>query len=112
MAWPDTSLSSSVSSAPHVTYTIDSVTNLVTQATDEMGRVRAKTYNGNLDTVSSTVGSGASSTTTTNTYGANNGMSRTKSVAQMGATSTSAFANTGASSVYSPSFFFYDSGNT
>lgn len=54
----DTSTSVSVASAPHVTYTIDSATQLVTKAVDQKGRVRSATYNGNLDALTSTSGAG------------------------------------------------------
>ncbi|WP_375387334.1 hypothetical protein [uncultured Amnibacterium sp.] len=98
VAGPRTSQSSSVASVPHLTYTIDSATNLVTQATDQVGRVRAATYNANLDTLTSTTGSGTTASTSTNTYGANGGMSLTGSASASGAASSAAYANSAQSS--------------
>ena len=104
VARPETSQSLSVASAPHLTYTLDS-NKLVTQAVDEQGRVRATTFNGNLDTTSSTIGSGSAASTTTNTYDStvNGGMSLTKSASQSGADSQAFYANTGQATQYLPS---------
>lgn len=111
VAGPNTSTSVAVSTGPHVTYTVNASTQLVTQATDQMGRVRAATFNANLDALTSTVGSGSTASTTTGTYGANSGVSLTQVASQTGATSQAAYANTGASSQYLPSSTTDSAGN-
>jgi RHS repeat-associated protein len=107
----DTSTSTAVSSAPHVTYTVSSSTQLVTKAVDQEGRTRSASYNGNLDTLTSTTGSGATGTTITNTYGANSGFSLTSTQAPGGATASASYANTALKTQYLPSSTKDDAAN-
>ena len=110
IAGPDTSTGTPVASGDHSTYTIDT-NKLVTGVTDEMGRVRAKTYTPNFDTATTTSGTGGTAGTTTATYGANSGQSVTKVQAPGGAASQAAYANTAPSSQYLPSSTTDTAGN-
>jgi RHS repeat-associated protein len=116
VAGPDTSTATAVATGPHSTYTIGSG-DLVASVVDAAGRSRAATYNGNLDTTSTTSGaSGGTGNdtpgTTSVTYGANSGLSATKVQAPGGAANSAAYANTAATSKYLPSSTTDDSNNT
>lgn len=110
LAGPNTSTSTAVATGDHTTYTLDA-TKRVTGVTDEMGRVRAKTYTPNFDTATATNGSGSTANTTTGTYGANTGKSLTSLQAPAGATSQAAYANTSPPSQYLPSSTTDSAGN-
>mgnify|MGYP001029230805 CR=1 FL=1 len=112
LARPNTNQSSAVSAVPHVTYTVDGTSKLVTASTDEMGRQRAATYTPNGDTATATSGSGSTAGTTTGTYGANSGDSLTSLQAPGGATQSQAFANTAAATKYLASSSTDASGNS
>ena len=112
LARPNTNQGSAVASVPRVTYTVDAASMLVTAAVDEMGRSRGATYTPNGDTATATSGSGSSASTMTATYGANGGDSRTALQSPTGATGTTAYANTAASTQYLPSSSTNSSGNT
>ncbi|MFE9252458.1 RHS repeat-associated core domain-containing protein [Streptomyces sp. NPDC007088] len=104
VASPDTDQSKAVTAVPHITYELtDNHSARVAKATDAEGRERSKTYTANFDTASSTDGSGASAGTTSNSFGANDGESLTKSESADGSTFAAAYGNTSASSKYSPS---------
>lgn len=112
LARGNTNQSSSVAPVPHVTYTINASTNLVTASTDEMGRQRAATYTPNGDVATATSGTGSTAGTSTATYGANNGDSMTSLQAPGGATTTAAYANTAAATAYLASSITDSAGNT
>ncbi|MFJ4415502.1 RHS repeat domain-containing protein [Streptomyces sp. NPDC088925] len=104
MASPNTDQSKDITAVPHTTYELaDNHSARVVKATDAEGRERSKTYTANFDTASSTDGSGASAGTTTNTFGANDGESLTKSQGADGSTFSAAYGNTAAGSKFSPS---------
>lgn len=104
MASPNTDQAKAITAVPHTTYELtDDKWARVGKATDAEGRERSKTYTANFDTASSTDGSGASAGTTTNTFGANDGESLTKSESASGASFSAAYGNTAASSKYAPS---------
>jgi hypothetical protein len=84
VAGPNTDPAVAVASGPRTTYTLNSG-GRVTAATDPMGRAQAATYTGDFDTLTATRGTGTTSGTTTNTYGANTGESITASASQGGA---------------------------
>lgn len=100
LARANTNQSAAVASSPHVTYTINASTNLVTASTDELGRQRAATYTPNGDVATATSGTGSTAGTTTGTYGANGGDSMTSLKAPGGATRTTAYANTAPATAY------------
>lgn len=110
VAGPNTNQGSAVSTVPHTTYTLDANAR-VTAATDAAGRSRPKTYTADFDTLTATQGTGTSSGTTTNTYGANTGQSITASKAPGGATGRAAYANTAAATKYLASSITDDAGN-
>ncbi|WP_168207322.1 RHS repeat-associated core domain-containing protein [Microlunatus elymi] len=110
VAGPDTLQSNPVSVAAHTTYTLNS-DQRVTQAIDELGRVRSRTYTPNFATATDTVGSGASASTTTNTYGANSGESLTKTQTPSGANFSLTYANTSGPAQYLPTGSSDDAGN-
>jgi RHS repeat-associated protein len=112
LARPNTNPSAGVDSVPHVTYTIDAASRLVTAVSDEMGRQRAATYTPNGDVATATSGTGATAGTTTATYGANGGDSLTSLAGPGGATTSTAYANTAAATQYLPSSTTDDAGNT
>ena len=111
VARPNTSQSIAGASVPHISYTIDSTSNLVTASTDEMNRQKAATYTPNGDTATSTTGTGATAGTTTGTYGANGGDSLTSLAGPGGATSSAAYGNTAATTKYLPSSSTDSAGN-
>ncbi|XTR52385.1 hypothetical protein ACOM2C_02430 [Pseudarthrobacter sp. So.54] len=76
-----------------------------------MGRAQAATYTGDFDTLTATQGTGTTSGTTTNTYGANTGQSITASTSQGGASGQAAYANTAANTKYLASSSTDDAGN-
>lgn len=90
LADPDTSQSDPVSSVPHVTYTVDSPTSLITGVTDQQGNSRSTSYTPFDDVATYTNGVGGE---TANTYGANSGESLTKSQSPTGAATSWAYAN-------------------
>lgn len=112
LARPNTDQASSVASVPHITYTINSSTRLVTKSVDEEGREKAKTYTPNGDTATATSGTGSTAGTTTATYGANGGDSLTSLQAPGGQTSSQAFSNTAASTQYLASSSTDSAGNS
>ncbi|WP_460787721.1 hypothetical protein, partial [Microbacterium insulae] len=112
VARPNTNQSASVSSVPHITYTLDSASLLVTGSVDEMGRSRAATYTPNGDVATATQGTGGGASTTTATYGANSGDSLTSVQSPAGATASAAYTNTAASTKYLPSSTTDSAGNT
>ena len=111
VARPDTNQSLAVASVPHVTYTINATSNLVTDSTDEMNRKKSATYTPNGDTASTTTGTGATAGTATGTYGANGGDSLTSLAGPGGATSSAAYGNTAAATKYLPSSSTDSAGN-
>lgn len=111
LAGPNTSQSAAVSAVAHTTYTLTS-TDRVSKAVDAAGRERSKTYTADFDTLTSSRGTGTAAGTTTNTFGANNGQSRTASQAPGGATSTLEYANTAANTAYLPTSGTDDASNT
>lgn len=110
VASPNTTQSLSVSSVPHVTYTLNA-DQRVTQAVDQLGRTRSRTYTPNFATATDTIGTGASASTVTNTYGANSGESLTKTQAPTGASDQLSYANTSGPAQYSPTGSTDDAGN-
>lgn len=110
LAAPDTNQTQAVSSVPHTTYTLDA-TQRVTTTVDAAGRTRSRTYTANFDTQTSTQGSGGTASTTTNTWGANNGTSLTKTESPAGSSQQLAYTGTGASQ-YNPTSSTADAGNT
>ncbi|MFJ4174698.1 RHS repeat-associated core domain-containing protein [Microbacterium sp. NPDC089696] len=108
----NTNQSTAVASVPHVTFTIDSSTNLVSASTDEMGRQKGATYTPNGDVATSTSGTGSTAGTSTATYGANNGDSMTSLQAPGGSTTSAAYANTAAATAYLASSSTDSAGNT
>ncbi|MCY7403684.1 MAG: hypothetical protein LH475_03480 [Cryobacterium sp.] len=103
VAGPNTDPAVAVGAGAHTTYSINPTQDLVLQATDPMGRVRSKTYTGNSDTLTATVGAtGAPGPgTTSGTYGANGGNSLTKVQSPGGASSSTTY-NTAANTAYLP----------
>lgn len=112
VARPNTNQSVGVTGVPNITYTIDPTTRLVTNVTDEMGRERSTTFTVNGDVATSVSGTGTTAGTTTSTYGANGGDSRTSVAGPGGATRTTAFANTSTSTQYLASSSVDDAGNS
>ncbi|MEU1125603.1 RHS repeat-associated core domain-containing protein [Streptomyces sp. NPDC005899] len=104
LAAPNTDQSKAITAVPHTTYELtDDKTARVSKVTDAEGRERSKTYTANFDTASSTEGSGATAGTTTNTFGANDGESLTKTESASGASFSAAYGNTAAGTKYAPS---------
>lgn len=112
LARGNTNQSAAVASVPHVTYTINASTNLVTASTDEMSRHKEATYTPNGDVATATSGTGSTAGTSTATYGANGGDSRTSRQAPGGATTSTAYANTAAATAYLASSSTDSAGNT
>lgn len=112
VARPNTNQSSSVATVPHLTYTIDATSKLVTAVTDEESRQRGATYTPNGDTATSTSGTGGTAGTTTSTYGANGGDSQTSLQRPGGATNSAAYANTAAATKYLASSTTDSAGNS
>lgn len=110
VAGPNTDQAVPVASGPRTTYTLNTG-GRVTSATDPMGRAQAKTYTGDFDTLTATQGTGTTSGTTTNTYGANSGQSITASASQGGAAGQAEYANTAANTKYLATSGTDDSGN-
>jgi RHS repeat-associated protein len=110
VAGPNTDQAVPVASGPRTTYTLDSG-GRVTAATDPMGRAQAATYTGDFDTLTATQGTGTTSGTTTNTYGANSGQSITASASQGGASGQAEYANTAANTKYLATSTTDDAGN-
>lgn len=112
VARPNTNQSASVGSVPHIEYTVNSTSFLVTGSVDEMGRSRGATYTPNGDGATATQGTGGGASTTTATYGANGGDSLTSLQSPTGATISAAYANTAASTKYLPSSTTDSAGNS
>jgi RHS repeat-associated protein len=110
VAGPNTDPAVAVASGPRTTYTLNSG-GRVTAATDPMGRPQSATYTGDFDTLTATRGTGTTSGTTTNTYGANTGESLTASASQGGASGQAAYANTAANTKYLATSGTDDAGN-
>jgi RHS repeat-associated protein len=115
VAGPDTSASTPVASGPHVTYTIGTGY-LVSNATDQLGRVRSATYDTThndlpLSTTSGTTGGTTTPGTTTNTYGANSNQSLTSVESPSGATKSATYSGTPASTAYQPATSTDDAGD-
>lgn len=110
VADPTTNQGSSPSAVPNTTYTLDS-TQRVTKAVDAMGREQATTYTPSFDTATSTGGTGSTSNVRTNTYGANNGQSVTKSTSGTGASGSLPYATTTGPGQYLPTGGTDDAGN-
>ena len=110
VAGPNTDPAVPVASGPRTTYTLNTG-GRVTSAMDPMGRAQAKTYTGDFDTLTATQGTGTTSGTTTNTYGANTGQSITVSASQGGAAGQAEYANTAANTKYLATSSTDDSGN-
>lgn len=99
VAAPNTDQNAAVADVPHTVYNTNTVRR-VSSVIDEMGRRQAKTYTGDFDTASATAGTGTTAGTTTNTFGANNGESMTKSASPGGAAGQAAYGNTAANTKY------------
>lgn len=86
---------------------------LVLKAVDAAGREKSKTYTGNADTLTATVGAtgGPGTGTTTGTYGANSGNSLTKAQSPGGADSEATYGTT-TSTAYLPASTTDSAGNT
>lgn len=110
MAGPNTSTAVAVATGPHTTYDL-TTDGRVSQATDAEGRIRAATYTGDFDTLAATQGTGTTSGTVTNTFGANTGESLTASQGPGGATGQAAYANTAANTQYLATSSTDDAGN-
>ncbi|MEF3121742.1 RHS repeat-associated core domain-containing protein [Kocuria flava] len=110
VADPNTDQSQPVSAVPRTTYTLNSAQR-VSAATDAMGRKVAKTYTPDFDTATATEGAGATSGTTTNTFGANDGESLTKSASPGGAAGQAEYGNTAANTKYLATSSTDDAGN-
>jgi len=110
LADPNTSQSSAVSAVPHTTYTLDS-TQRVTNVVDAAGRTQSRTYTPNFDTASSTSGTGSGASTTTNTFGANNGESPTKIASPAGASNSVSYPSAAGPNQYLPTGSTDDAGN-
>ncbi|KQQ96361.1 hypothetical protein ASF72_01490 [Arthrobacter sp. Leaf141] len=110
IAGPNTDLAVAVATGPRTTYAL-TADGRVTQATDPEGRIRSGTYTGDFDTLTATQGTGTTSGTTTNTFGANTGESVTKSQSQTGAASQAAYGNTAANTKYLATSSTDDAGN-
>ena len=103
VADPSTDQAQAVSAVPHATYTLKS-DKRVDKAEDAEGRKQEKTYNPvNMATQTGSVGSGSSASSVTNTFGANNGESLTKSVTNGGLEMSMSYANTSGPKQYQPS---------
>jgi len=113
VADPNTDSSVAVASVAHSTYTINPTQDLVTKAIDAVGRERSKTYTGNADTLTSTVGAtgAAGAGTATGTYGANSGNSLTQVQSPGGASTSLAYGST-PSTAYLPASSTDPDGNT
>ncbi len=110
VAGPNTDTAVAVASGPHTTYNL-STDGRVISATDPMGRARAATYTGDFDPLTATQGTGSTSGTTTNTYGANSGQSLTKTTSAGGAAGQAGYANTAANTKYLATSSTDDAGN-
>ena len=102
VAGPTTDLAQTVAAVPHSTYTLDA-TDRVSSAVDPDGNSRAATYTPGFAVLSSTIGAGTTGSTSTGSYGANNGESLTGAAAPTGAAASLAYTNTATSSKFSPS---------
>lgn len=91
LATPNTDQSQDVSSVPHITYQVDCNSARVTKTTDQQNNSRSTTYTPFFDIASSS--NAEPNSTTTNSYGANNGESLTGSQAPMGAAVGFAYGN-------------------
>lgn len=111
VADPNTNQGSAVSAVPRTTYTLNA-DQRVTAATDAMGRAVSKTYTPDFDTATATSGTGASAGTTTNTFGANDGESLTKSTSPGGAAGQAGYGNTAANTKYLATSSTDDATNT
>ncbi|MEC5153482.1 YD repeat-containing protein, partial [Cryobacterium sp. CAN_C3] len=113
VAGPNTDASVAVATVAHTTYTINPTQDLVLKAVDAAGRERSKTYTGNADTLTATVGAtGAAGTgTSTGTFGANNGNSLTKAQSPGGASASTTYGST-TSTAYLPASTTDADGNT
>jgi len=111
VADPTTDQTQGVAAVPHTTYTLDS-TDRVLSAVDPDGNTRSQTYTAGFDVASSTIGTGATGSTSTASYGANGGESLTGATAPTGATAGLAYTNTGAGSKFSPSGSTDSQGNS
>jgi YD repeat-containing protein len=80
---------------PNVTYTVTASSALVTKVVDQGGNTRSASYTPFDDVATSTNGASGE---TTNTYGANSGESLTSSRSPTGATSATAYGNSGTTS--------------
>lgn len=94
VAGPNTDLVVPVACGPRIPYTLNT-SGRVVSATDPIGRACTKTYTGDFDTLTATQGTGTTSGTSTNTYGANTGESITASASQGGAACANTAENTG-----------------
>ena len=113
VAGPNTDGAVAVGTVPHTTYTINPTQELVLKAVDAAGREKAKTYTGNADTLTATVGAtgGPGTGTSTGTYGANSGNSLTKAQSPGGADSEATYGTT-TSTAYLPASTTDSAGNT
>ncbi|MBS2938515.1 RHS repeat-associated core domain-containing protein [Nocardioides sp. J2M5] len=111
VADPTTNQAQAVSVVPHTTYTLDT-TQRVTTAVDAAGRQRSKTYTAMFDTATSTRGTGAGSSTTTNGYTANGGESLTSTTSPTGSSQSLTYATTSGPAQYNPTGSTDDAGNT
>lgn len=103
VASPDTDSSKTVAAVPHTDYTIDASTHDVTKAVDPDGNTRSATYNpANNGVATSTTGAGSSGSTSTNTYGKNNGQSLTQVQSPTGGSSTATYSSSQANTAYLP----------
>ncbi|MEV7934054.1 RHS repeat-associated core domain-containing protein [Curtobacterium sp. NPDC089185] len=110
VADPRSDQSKAVADAAHTTYTLDG-NDLVTKAVDAANREQSRSYKStNNGVLSSTVGSGASGSTTTNAYDGNNGQSLTQSQSDSGSTSSATYGSS-APTAYLPSSTTDSSGN-
>ncbi|MFC4912943.1 RHS repeat domain-containing protein [Actinomadura gamaensis] len=89
VADPNTDQSKAVADVPHTTYTIN-VNARVTKAVDPAGKTRSKSYTPFSDVASYSNGNGGLST---NTFGANNGESQTKSASPTGSSGSLTYGN-------------------
>jgi|GEM_PF-1217384 len=93
VADPRSDQSATVANAKHTTYTLDG-NDLVTKAVDAANRQQGRTYKStNNGVASSTVGTGTSSSTSTNAYDGNNGQSLTQSQSASGSTGTATYGS-------------------
>lgn len=110
VADPTTNQSQAVSAVPHTTYTINSTTNLVTNAQDAVGNTRSAGYTPFGD-VNSTTNAAGGNTTFSYPSTLNGGQSLNKIVNPGGATESAAYGNSGANA-YLPSSSTDDASNS